>query len=154
MTNNIAHINSIPLTQLIDEWTDRNNSAYNQILLCISPELQTAIDTTNIANIALTLLTKKFKSTDPSKLSIIRTKYDNYHMLKGQSVVFYLTVIKEIKTQLEKMGETIAASTHAATTLRNLPKSWRLIAQTIRMITHDPDVIEEHLEAHEADLTA
>ena len=52
------------------------------------------------------------------------------------------------------MGETITASTHAATTLHNLPESWRLIAQTIRMITHDPDVIEECLEAHEADLTA
>ena len=29
MTNNIAHINSVPLTQLIDKWTDRNDSAYN-----------------------------------------------------------------------------------------------------------------------------
>ena len=51
MTNNIAHINSIPLTQLIDEWTERNDSAYNQLLLCISPELQTTIDATDIANI-------------------------------------------------------------------------------------------------------
>ena len=85
MVNNIEHINSIPLTQLIDQWTDRNDSAYNQLLLCISPELQTAIDATDIANIAWTLLTRKFKSTDPSKISIIRTKYDNYHMLKGQS---------------------------------------------------------------------
>ena len=75
-------------------------------------------------------------------------------MLEGQSVTYYLTVMKEFKTQLEKMGETIAASTHAATTLSNLPESWRPIPQTIRMITRDPDVIEECLEAHEADLTA
>ena len=72
MTNNIAHINSVPLTQLIDEWTDRNDSPYNQLLLCISPEPQTAIDTTDIANVAWTLLTKKFESTDPSKVSIVR----------------------------------------------------------------------------------
>ena len=98
MTNNITDINSIPLTQLIDEWTNRNNSAYNQLLLCISPELQTAIDATDIANITWTLLTKKFKSTDPRKISIIRTTYDNYHMLKGQSVISYLTVMKEFKT--------------------------------------------------------
>ena len=154
MTNNITHINSIPLTQLIDEWTDRNDSAYNQILLCISPELQTAIDATDIANVTWTLLIKKFESTNPSKISIIRMKYNDYHMLEGQSVSSYLTVMKEFKTQLEKIGETIAASTHAATTLRSLPESWRLIAKTIRMITRDPDVIEEHLEAHEADLTA
>ena len=120
MTNNIAHINSIPLTQLIDEWTNRKNSAYNQLLLCISPEPQTAIDATDLANIAWTLLTKKFKSTDPSKISIVRMKYDNYHMLEGQYVVSYLTVMKEFKTQLEKMGKTITTSTHAATTLRNL----------------------------------
>ena len=154
MTNNIAHINSIPLTQLIDKWTNRDNSAYNQLLLCTSPELQTTIDATDIANVTWTLLTKKFESTDPSEISIVRTKYDNYHMLKGQSVVSYLTVMKEFKTQLEKMGGMIATSTHAATTLHNLPESWRPIAQTIRMITCDPDVIEEHLEAHEADLTA
>ena len=122
MTNNIAHINSIPLTQLIDKWTNRDNSAYNQLLLCTSPELQTTIDATDIANVTWTLLTKKFESTDPSKISIVRTKYDNYHILKGQSVVSYLTVMKEFKTQFEKMGETIAASTHSATTLSNLPE--------------------------------
>ena len=98
MTNNIAHINSVPLTQLVDEWTDRNDSAYNQLLLCISPELQTAVDTTDIANVTWTLLTKKFESTDPSKISIVRTKYDNYHRLEGQYVVSYLTVMKEFKT--------------------------------------------------------
>ena len=32
-----------PLVQLLEEWNDMNNTAYNQILLCISPELQTAI---------------------------------------------------------------------------------------------------------------
>ena len=106
------------------------------------PELQTAINATDIANAAWTLLTKKFESTNPSKISIIRMKYNNYHMLKGQSVTSYLTVMKKFKTQLKKMGETIAASTHTATTLCNLLESWRPIAQTIRMITCDPDVIE------------
>ena len=52
------------------------------------------------------------------------------------------------------MGETIADSTHAATILRNIPKSWRTILQTIQIITRDPDEIEEQLKAHEADLNA
>ena len=38
--------------------------------------------------------------------------------------------------------------------LTNVPESWRPITQTIRMITRDPDTIEECLEAHKADLTA
>ena len=50
--DDIPHIGKIPLLQLIDEWHDRNNTVYNQILLYISPELQTAIDDTNEAAIA------------------------------------------------------------------------------------------------------
>ena len=72
----------MPLTQLIDEWTDHNDMAYNQILLCISPELQTAIDTTDVASYAWKILLKKFESTDPSKVSVIKTSYNNYHILK------------------------------------------------------------------------
>ena len=67
---------------------------------------------------------------------------------------FYLTVMKEYRSQLGKMGEMIAPSSHAATILRNLPESWRPITQTIRMITHDSDEIEDRLEAHKADLSA
>ena len=36
VTEEIIYIGTIPLTLLIDEWNDINNSAYNQILLCIS----------------------------------------------------------------------------------------------------------------------
>ena len=143
-----------PTSQLSDEWNDRNNVAYNQILLCISPELQTAIDDTEYAAEAWRILTNKFESHDPSKISIVRTRYENYHMTEGQSVSSYLTVMKEYRSQLGRMGETIAPSSHATTILRNLPESWRPIAQTIRMITRDPDEIEDRLEAHEADLSA
>ena len=96
----------------------------NQILLCISPELQTAIINTDEAVIAWKILTRKFESTNPSKISIIRTHYENYHMVEGQSVVSYLTSMKEFRSQLKKMGENIADSTHAATLLRNLLESW------------------------------
>jgi len=142
------------MTALTNEWNDRNNSSYNQILLCISPELQTAIDDTDVANEAWKILIKKFESTDPSKISIIQTKYKNYHMVEGQSVASYLTTMRDFRNQLKKMGEVIADSTHAATVLRNIPESWRPISQTIRMITCIPDEIEERLEAHEADLNA
>jgi gag-polypeptide of LTR copia-type len=153
-TNNVTYIGTTPLTQLVDEWNDRDNTAYNQVMLCISPELQTAIDDTNDVSAAWKILVNKFESTDPSKISIVRTKYENYHMVDGQSVVTYLTTMKEFRSQLSKMGEVIADSTHAATILRNVPESWRAISQTIRMITRDPEIIEERLEAHEADLNA
>ena len=60
----------MPTPQLTDEWNDRNNAAYNQILLCISPELQTAIDDTEYAAEAWRILMNKFESHDPSKISI------------------------------------------------------------------------------------
>ena len=63
-------------------------------------------------------------------------------------------MMKELKSQLEKLGETITDSSHAAMLLWNLPESWRTIAQTIRMITQVPDKIKEWLEAHESDLNA
>ena len=75
-------------------------------------------------------------------------------MQEGQSISSYITTMKEFKIQLEKMGETFADSAHAATLLRNVPESWRLIAQTIWMITNKPDNIEEKLETHEADINA
>src|SRR3979490_3323756 len=141
-------------TQLMDEWHDRNNSAYNQILLCVSPELQTVIHDTDITHESWNILLGKFESHDPSKISIVRTRYETYHMVEGQSVITYLTVMREYRTQLKKMGEIIADSTHAATILRNIPEYCHSISQTIRMITRIPEEIEEKLEAHEADLTA
>ena len=146
-------VGNTPLLQL-QEWSDRNNAVYSQILLCISPELQTSLDHTNQSAEAWSILTRKFQLKDLSRISIIRTRYDNYHMQEGQSVSSYVTTMKEFKIQLEKMGESIADSTHAATLLRNVPGSWRLIAQTIQMITNKPDDIEERLEAHKADLNA
>jgi gag-polypeptide of LTR copia-type len=116
---------------LIDEWDDRNNAAYNQLLLCVSPEQQTAINITEKAAEAWRILTGKFESKDPSKVSIVRTHYENYHMVEGQSVTLYLTTMREFKNQLEKMGETIPDSTYAATTLRNVPEYWRTVVQTI-----------------------
>ena len=130
-TNDIPYVGSIPLSQLKDEWYDRNNVAYNQILLCITPELQTAIDDTDIASKVWHILINKYESTDPSKISIVRTKYKNYHMTEGQSIITYITVMKEFRNQLKRMGEVIPNSTHAATLLRNVPKSWHPISQTI-----------------------
>ena len=154
ITDNVTYIGETPLAQLIDEWNDRNNTAYNQILLCISPELQTAINDTNQAKTALDIIIKKFESTNPSKIRIVCTRYENHHMAKGQSVVTYLTTMRELRNQLKRMGEIIPDSTHMVTILRNIPKSWRTIAQTIRMITQIPDEIEESLKAHETDLNA
>ena len=150
----VTIVGAIPLAQLMDEWHNCNNAVYNQILLCISSELQTAIDDTDVAANAWDILIRKFESRDPSKISIVQTKYENYYMTEGQSVISYITIMKEYRNQLNKMGETVADSSHAAILLCNLPDSWRTIAQTIRMITQVLDEIEERLEAHEADLNA
>ena len=106
------------LVHLNDAWHDRNNAAYNQILLCITPKLQTAIDKTDRANKAWMILTQKFKSHDPSKISIVHTCYDNHHMVEGQSVTSYLTTMKEYRSQLKRMGGThcpiITLSNHSS----------------------------------------
>ena len=83
-----------------------------------------AIDDTDQAKAAWDIIVRKFKSTDPSKISIICTKYENYHMVEGQSVVTYLMTMREFRNQLKKMGEIIANSTHMGTILRNIPESW------------------------------
>ena len=60
--------------------------------------------------------------------------------------------MRDYRDPLEKMGENIPPSSHTATILHNVPESWRAITQIIRMITQDPDDIEERLEANEANL--
>ena len=50
-------------------------------------------------------------------------EYEIYHIVEGQSVITYLTTMKEYKNQLEKMDKSIADSTHATTILRNLLES-------------------------------
>jgi gag-polypeptide of LTR copia-type/Pol polyprotein, beta-barrel domain len=153
-TEQVQLIGDTLLMKLIEEWKDHNNTAYNQILLCISPEQQTAIDITDNAANSWKILMDKFKLKDPSKISIVRTRYENYHMAEGQSVMLYLTVMKEFRSQLMNMGEAIPDSTQAATILRNILESWRVITQTIRMIHTNVNMIEDKLEAHEVDLNA
>lgn len=75
-------------------------------------------------------------------------------MGEGESVTAYINTMKEYRSQLSKMGESIAPSTYASTLLRNLPESWRSIAQTIKMVTQDPADIKGRLIADEADLKA
>ena len=136
LVEGVEFVRPTRLTHLDDAWHNWNNTTYNQILLCITPGLQTAINETDRATEAWTILTRKFKSQDPSKISIIHTHYDNHHMVEGQSVTFYLTTMKEYRSQLKRMGEHIAPSSHSATMLCNLPDSWRTITQTIRMIAN------------------
>jgi hypothetical protein len=66
------HIGSIPLMEKVAEWEDRNNAAYNQILLCISSDQQTAIDETDVASRAWMIITSRYESKDPSKIAIVR----------------------------------------------------------------------------------
>ena len=148
----IQHVGGITLAQAIEEWHDRNNTAYNQILLTISPEFQTAIDTTDSAAAAWVILRNEFESRDPSRVGIVRLRYEHYHMLEGQPVSNYLTTMTEFRNQLYHMGEFIPDSTHASTILRNLPESWESMGLTIQMMHTDLGKIEHKLKAYEANL--
>ena len=99
-TAGVLMVSSTPLLQLQEEWSNRNNVAYSQILLCISSELQISMDHTDKLAEAWNDLKKKFKLNDPSKISIIRTWYNNYHMQERQSVLSYITAMKEFKIEL------------------------------------------------------
>ena len=76
---------NVPLTQLEEEWHDKNTAAYNQILLCISPELQTVIDSTDEAAVAWGILVKnhmtqaKLVSCTPDMTITIWLMANQYH---------------------------------------------------------------------------
>ena len=148
----IQHVGSVTLAQAVEEWHDRNNTAYNQLLLTISPEFQTAIDATDQAAAAWIILRSEFESRDPSRVGIVRLRYEHYHMLEGQPVSTYLTTMTEFRNQLYQMGEFIPDSTHAATILRNLPESWESMGLTIQMMHTDLSEIEHKLRAYEVNL--
>ena len=63
------------------------------------------------------------------QISIVHTHYNTHHMVEGQSVTSDLTTMKEYRSQLKRMGEIIALSSHSATILHNLPESWCSIIQ-------------------------
>lgn len=151
-TGGLPHADSdtASLAQRTAEWHDRNLYAYNQILLCVSPQLQSGLDCTDLAATAWTILTDEFESTNPSKRFLMRTKYQKFHMIEGEPVKTYLATMNEYRNQLERMGEVISPTFHAETILRNLPESWSSIAQAIQMHTWDVDEIEEKLERHES----
>ena len=84
LVGGIYQIGTTPLTELVHEWNDRNNVSHSQILLTITPEFQTAIDRSDVAAEAWGILIREFKSYGPRKISIIRMKYENVHMVEGQ----------------------------------------------------------------------
>ena len=90
----VPHIGTVPLAQLERELNSCNNCAYSQILLTISPDLQISINHTNEAKVAWRILCNKFKSHDPSKVSNIREKYENYQMEKDQPVSLHINMMK------------------------------------------------------------
>ena len=149
-----AQVVIAPTAEVTKAWAEKNDTAYNQILLTISNELQSLLDDTDEAASAWQILCNKFESTDPSKISVVRAKYDNYHMVEGQTVSNYISNLKEMRDQLRKMGDPISDVTHGSTILRNLPESWQPIASMIRIVTYDPETVRTKLEAHEASLLA
>src|SRR5215469_8949768 len=73
-----AQVVIAPTAEVTKAWAEKNDTAYNQILLTISNELQSLLDDTDEAASAWQILCNKFESTDPSKISVVRAKYDNY----------------------------------------------------------------------------
>ena len=75
-------------------------------------------------------------------------KYENNHMIEGESVTTYITTMQDYRDQLENMGASLDPSYHAAILLRNLPDSRSSVTQAIKILTCDMDMIEESLEAN------
>jgi gag-polypeptide of LTR copia-type len=101
---------------------------------------------------AWVILKNEFESSDPSRVGIVRLRYEHYHMIEGQSVSSYLTTMREYRNQLYQMGEKVPDSTHASIILQNLPKSWQSMALTIQMMHTDLNEIEQKLKVFEANL--
>ena len=63
-TAGVSMVGNTPLLQLQEEWSDRNNAAYSQILLCISPKLQISLGSMECSQ---------------EKVWIERSKQNQYH---------------------------------------------------------------------------
>ncbi|KAF8588364.1 hypothetical protein K439DRAFT_1613618 [Ramaria rubella] len=99
------------------EWDDRNNAAYNQIIACLTPELQCTIDHMDKASVAWKVLVDRFESHNPNLIAIIRAKYKNYQMIKGQQINSYIMTLKEYCVQLKEMVQDIEDSYHSSVLL-------------------------------------
>ena len=47
-------------------------------------------------------------------IAVIRAKYENYHMVKGQPVSSYIMTLTEFRVQLKSMGQDIEDSYHSS----------------------------------------
>ena len=143
-----------PVSQIEAEWDDRNNAAYNQIITCLTPELRASIDHPDQAADAWKVLIAWFKSHNPNMIAVIRAKYENYHMVKGQPVSSYIMTLTKFRVQLKSMGQDIEDSYHSSVFLWNLPESWCTASQMIGMVTTTSKAVEQKLIANEANMTA
>jgi len=138
-----------PGTQAKLKW-DARNTAYNQILLNLLPDVQSLIDSTNLSSKAWEILTFVYESKDPSHIAVLRSHYNNHHMVDGQTIHQYLSALCEMHTQLKGMGDNISDITHSGTIICNLPDSWSNITAMVQFVAKTPDEVERQLEAHEA----
>ena len=106
----ITLVGTTPLTQLQDEWDEKNHM---EIVSGLPGGIQMALDMTDQAAEAWKIIIARFEPINPSKVNTFRTRYEGHRMVEGQSVVDYLTTMKGYRTHLQLMEETISLSSHA-----------------------------------------
>lgn len=139
----------------IAKWDERNDVAYNQILLNISPQLQSTLDNTENAHEAWKALLDFFESDNASVADTIHAKYETCFYVEGTSMMVYISRLRELRNQLGLLGQPVTDKAHASRMLRNLPKTleWQLFAETIRnSMTSDPVKIAQRLQSKHAQL--
>ncbi|KAF8573398.1 hypothetical protein K439DRAFT_1625111 [Ramaria rubella] len=106
--------NNTPVSKLKAKWDNRNNAAYNQIITCLTPELQCTINHTDKASLARKFLIDRFESHNLKLISVIQAKYENYQMVEGQQINSYIMTLTEYCVQLKEMGQDIEDSYHSS----------------------------------------
>jgi hypothetical protein len=136
----------------LSDWEERNDAAYNQILLNVSTTIAPLLDATTSAKEAWSILLKRFESNNPQFAAIVRAQYETHMYKEGDPIIDYIARLEEFRTQLACLGQPVNDEAHGSRILLNLPDTddWRLFVTTIQNLTADPVEIAEKLMNREA----
>jgi hypothetical protein len=133
----------------ITEWEDRDAAARNQMISNMTPTIRAKCRSADTAAGVWKKLIEEFESTDPERVAILRSKYENT-TCGSRSITAYIDELIELRERLKRVNEDVSDTAFASRLLRGLPDSWDPAVRAIRMITADPNVVIQKLKAQEA----
>jgi hypothetical protein len=137
----------------IEEWEDRDSAARTQVIQNLMPSVRNKVRGAKTAAEVWKKLKAEFESKDPERIFAVCTRYDNL-ILGNKTITEYIEELQELRTRLDRMGDTIPDQSFAARLIMNLPESWDSIANALRVMTSDPEVTISKLKGHQAYLDA